>query len=55
MSKIREMIDSIVNDDFDSAKVALKTTVATFIANRETPTEETTTNLETDDSETKSE
>lgn len=49
------MIDSIANDDFDGAKVALKTTVATFMANDEISKEDETETTEKDESEAKSE
>lgn len=32
MTRIRDMIDSIANDNFDEARVALKTTVAHIMA-----------------------
>jgi hypothetical protein len=48
MTKIRDMIDSLVNDDFDSARNSLKTVVAEFMTAENKPTD-TQENSLTDD------
>ncbi len=45
------MIDSIAADDFDSAKTALKTTVATYMVAAESTVEEKIENADVGESE----